>query len=58
MVILSNGLKAYGCYSTGYKKILQLYIVLALGNQMGNLLKDTLTLTGKEGYMSFKSGPF
>ena len=58
MAILSHDPEAYDCYGTCYKEILYPYIVWSLGNQMGNLFKDTLTLTGKEGYMSFKSGPF
>ena len=58
MAILSHDLEAYDYYGTCYKKTLQPYIVWSLGNQMGNLFEDTLTLIGKEGYMSFKSGPF
>ena len=58
MTILSHDLEAYDCYGTCYKEILQPYIVWSLGNRMGNLFEDTLTLTGKEGYMSFKSGLF
>ena len=58
MAILSNDLETYDFYSTCYNKILQLYIVWSLETRMGNLIEDTVTLTGKEGYVSFNSGPF